>query len=152
LFGFASAASRESPVLAANKQRQGDAYRALALSIIGHGVINMDSKTAETLLDTLAWMSIVIDKFGYDLALIDDLEERETLIPDLKGLLLHFYNLKDSIGLKYPELHPDYLGLENYSTLRKKYETPEVKVKMPTEEEIDKAAKLWQRLIKLEGG
>jgi len=33
LFGFASAASRESLVWAANKQRQGDAYRALALSV-----------------------------------------------------------------------------------------------------------------------
>jgi hypothetical protein len=33
LFSFASAASRESPVQAANKQRQSDAYRALALSV-----------------------------------------------------------------------------------------------------------------------
>ena len=33
LFRFASAASRESPVQAANKQRQSDAYRALALSV-----------------------------------------------------------------------------------------------------------------------
>jgi O-antigen ligase len=33
LFMFASAASRESLVQAANKQRQGDANRALALSV-----------------------------------------------------------------------------------------------------------------------
>ena len=33
LFRFASAASRESLVWAANKQRQGDAYRAAALSV-----------------------------------------------------------------------------------------------------------------------
>ena len=33
LLRFASAASRDSSVQAANKQRQGDAYRALALSV-----------------------------------------------------------------------------------------------------------------------
>jgi hypothetical protein len=34
LFGFASAASRESPVQAANKQKQADAYRAAVLSVM----------------------------------------------------------------------------------------------------------------------
>ena len=39
LFRFASAASRESPVQAANKQRQSDAYRAAALSVMHFEVI-----------------------------------------------------------------------------------------------------------------
>ena len=34
LFGFASAASRESSVQAANKQKQSDAYRAAVLSVM----------------------------------------------------------------------------------------------------------------------
>jgi hypothetical protein len=109
----------------------------------------MDRNTVDTFLDTLASMSVVIDKLGQDLEQINDLDERKALSPHLKDFLKSFYNLRDQFSFKYPELHPDFLGLENYSKLRKKYETSDVKVTMPTKEEIEKAANLWQRLQKL---
>ena len=54
LFGFASAASRDSSVQAANKQRQGDAYRALALSV---RAIRKDMRIAKLLLAFFLWFS-----------------------------------------------------------------------------------------------
>jgi hypothetical protein len=44
----------------------------------------MDRNTVDTFLDTLASMSVVIDKLGQDLEQINDLDERKALSPHLK--------------------------------------------------------------------
>lgn len=99
----------------------------------------MDLKCAEDLLETLAWISVPLDKLDRDLAEITDANERESLKKHFSALLKAFYDIQGEISEQYRDLDPMFGGFEKYALLRKKFETDSYKVELPSEERIKQA-------------
>lgn len=99
----------------------------------------MDLKYAEELLETLAWISVPLDKLDRDLAEITDANERESLKKHFSALLKAFYDIQGEISEQYRDLDPMFGGFEKYALLRKKYETDSFNVEIPSEERIKQA-------------
>ncbi len=108
----------------------------------------MDLKCAEELLETLAWMSVPIDKLDRDLQKVVDINEREVFTKHFKDLLKAFYNIQGDISDQYRDLDPMFGGLEKHSLLRKKYETESFKVELPSAERISQALNTAEKIRK----
>ena len=106
----------------------------------------MGSQDAEKMLEQIARNLAAIVNLSEVLGKLVKLEDRKLFGPMLKELLKSNYELQDQIGWKFPELHPDYLGLRNFKALRKKYEVPECPVVMPSQEDIDNAKRQWEKI------
>jgi hypothetical protein len=105
----------------------------------------MDRKFAENLLEHLAILTITIE----DISRKIPVENRKLVARDLGTLLKSCIEMQMDIGNRVPDLHPMYLGLGNFSKLRKKHENPEYPVEIPTEEEIKKAEEQWLKIRKV---
>ncbi|WP_371192903.1 hypothetical protein [Glaciecola sp. SC05] len=106
----------------------------------------MDKDDIEIMLEQIARNHVATINLSYILGKLVPVEDRKVFGPMLKELLKSNYDLQHQIGWKFPELHPDYLGLENFAALRKKYEIPELPVKMPTQDDIATAKEQWQKI------
>ena len=106
----------------------------------------MDKLDVEIMLEQIARNHSAIINLSLILGKLVQPEDRKVFGPMMKELLKSNYELQHQIGWKFPELHPDYLGLENFATLRKKYEIPELPVKMPSQEDIEKAKNQWEKI------
>lgn len=106
----------------------------------------MDKDDIEIMLEQIARNHTAIINLSYILGKLVKVEDRKLFGPMLKELLKSNYELQHQIGWKFPELHPDYLGLENFAAVRKKYEIPDMPVKTPTQDDIDSAKKQWQKI------
>lgn len=106
----------------------------------------MDLECAEELLETLAWMSVPLDKLDRDLTKIADADEREAFRKHFKALLKAFYDIQGDISEQYRDLDPMFGGLEKHSLLRKKYETESFKVELPSAERIKQALSTAEKI------
>jgi len=107
---------------------------------------SMDLKCAEELLETLAWMSVPIDKLDIELNKIADIDERKIFKEHFKELVRAFYNIQGDISDQYRELDPMFGGIEKHSLLRKKYETESFKVELPSAERISQALNTAEKI------
>jgi hypothetical protein len=106
----------------------------------------LDKDDIEIMMEQIARNYTAIINLSHILGKLVKVEDRNIFGPMLKELLKSNYELQNQIGWKFPELHPDYLGLENFAALRKKYEIPELPVKMPSQDDIESAKELWQKI------
>ena len=106
----------------------------------------MKPDDAEKLLEQIARNSVAIEELSRVLGGIVELQNRKLFTPQLKELTSSNLELQDQIGKKCPELHPYFLGLENFSKLRKKYEDPENPITLPSKEDIESAKAFWLRM------
>lgn len=105
----------------------------------------MDRRFAENLLEQLAILTVTIE----DISRKIPVEHKKLVAKDLGTLLKSCIEMEMGIGSRVPDLHPMYLGLENFSKLRKKHENPEYPVEAPSEEEIKKAEEQWLKIRKV---
>ena len=108
----------------------------------------MDKEIAESMLDQIARNLMAINKLSNIIDKVGEVQDRKLYTPVLKELLSSNYELQLQIGHHYPDLDPMLLGLENFTSLRKKYEDPEYPVRMPPKEELDKARTSWLKIQK----
>jgi hypothetical protein len=106
----------------------------------------MEVKTAEKILEASAFMSVGLDKLFVELSKIEDLKERKEFSPFVKDFLTGFYNFRDEIGNRHPDLHPDYLGIETYANMQQKFKLPDYLIAPPSQESIEKAIALGIRM------
>ena len=102
----------------------------------------MDRKTADNILEELAIISVTIENLSRKISK----ESRKEIAKDLGTLLKACTSIESEIGFKIPDIHPHYLGWENYSQLRKKHEDPEHPVVLPTEEQLEQAREQWSKI------
>ncbi len=104
----------------------------------------MDREFAENLLEQLAILEVTIEEISRKIPV----ELRKLISKDLGTLIKCCAEMEMDIGSKEPDLHPMFLGLENFSNLRKKHENPKHPVERPSDEEIKKANELWVKIKK----
>ncbi|MFC6440632.1 hypothetical protein [Bowmanella sp. JS7-9] len=104
----------------------------------------MEKKAAEKILEELAIISVNIEKLSKKVSV----ENRKLFSKDLGSLMKACCAIESEIGFIVPELHPHYLGWENYSNLRKKHEDPNFPIDFPSTQQLQDACEQWDRIKK----
>ena len=105
----------------------------------------MDRRTAEEILDSLAWMDLAIGKLGVSIKASEVESERKKLFELAKPIFSAHIDLIMCVAKEYPELDPDGKGEEFYHSLKVKYQTVDYPAKKLTEEQIESAKNAGKR-------
>ncbi len=128
-----------------NYDRRAKSARSIFETLYGKETI-LDNETANKILEQIARNSVAIDNLSVVITDLVKMEDRKLYTPMFKELVSSNLELGDLIGSLCPELNPMFLGSENFARLRQKYEDPNYPVVIPTQEEIDKSKKLWEKI------
>ena len=104
----------------------------------------MERKIAENMIEELASLSVSLENLSKKIRV----EERKSISKELKNIWSRYFELLDLVGKQCPEIHPHYLGLEQFEKLRKKHEDPEFPIDPPSQEEVEDATRIWNTYYK----
>ena len=108
--------------------------------------IVMDRRTAEEILDSLAWMGLSIGKLTLSIKASEIESERKKLFELMKPILSAHFDLIMHVVKEHPELDPDGEGEEFYHSLKVKYQTADYPAEKLTEEQIESAKNSGKRI------
>ena len=117
--------------------------RAPALGVMWSRI--MDRRTAEEILDSLAWMELAIGKLGGTIKASEVESERKELFNLTEPIISAHIDLIMRVAKEYPELDPDGKGEEFYHSLKVKYQTVDHPAKKLTKEQIESARSAGKR-------
>ncbi|MGQ8365838.1 hypothetical protein [Glaciecola sp. 1036] len=101
------------------------------------------------MLEQVARNLTAIENLSRVLGLLTEIKDRKLYTPMLKELLSSNFELQHEIGRIYNDLDPMYLGLEEFTLMRKKFEDPENPIPMPTQKDIENAKRSWERISRM---
>lgn len=109
----------------------------------------MDKKSATEMLEQVARNLVAIGNLSRVIGDLVKVDDRKLYTPMLKEMLSSNFELQSQIGALYSELDPFFLGRETFALLRQKYEDPNYPESMPTQEEIEKSKKFWEKVQRM---
>ena len=101
----------------------------------------MKKKTAEGILESLAWMSFPEEYLLKRIQEEPDEAQRERILEHLKVIMGAHVDLMFAVSEAYPELNPIGDGEELYYQYRLKYQTADFPAKRMSREDVESARK-----------
>lgn len=97
----------------------------------------MNRGNAKDLMESIAWMSMPLDKLALHVSKdIEDEEERRELVKHLKTFMHAFFDIQDHVLRQFPELNPIGKGEKAYFQAKVKYQAEGFPPQRLTEQEI----------------
>ncbi len=101
----------------------------------------MNKKTAEGILESLAWMGFPLDMLVKRIREEPDESERKRILEYLKPIVSAQTDLMFLLAKEYPDLNPIGDGEERYYQYKLKYQTVEFPAKRMSSEDVESAKK-----------